>query len=126
MNFERTFVKPTLFSFAIFSSSLPPPPLCALFSCLWDGSATRNTHTLPFSTPCFFRGGVVGGGGQGRSSGVDNSCIQTGFISFLLFILLSLKYYLPVEYLLPSTCHSIEALIETAYNIHTQKITVLH
>ena len=63
MNFERTFVKPTLFSFAIFSSSLPPPPLCALFSCLWDGSATRNTNTLPFSTPCFFRGGVVGGGG---------------------------------------------------------------
>ena len=29
MNFERTFVKPTLFSFAIFSSSLPPPPLSA-------------------------------------------------------------------------------------------------
>ena len=28
MNFERTFVKPTLFSFAIFSSS-PPPPLSA-------------------------------------------------------------------------------------------------
>ena len=38
-----------------------------------------------------------------RSQWVNRcACIQTGFSSFLLFILLSLKYYLPLEYLLPT------------------------
>ena len=39
---------------------------------------------------------------------------QTGFISFLLFIDPSFTpVVFPLEYLLPSTCNSIEALVET-------------
>ena len=50
---------------------LPPPPTpYALFSCLWDGSATRNNPTLPFSTPePVFFGGLCCGGDKGEALG---------------------------------------------------------